>query len=67
VALASEEMARRFNLRPDQTHGAAAARVQAVEMLLARDEPDWDAVSNLLVDSYENLKVSLERGRAPAF
>lgn len=67
VSQMSEEMARRFGLRPDQTYAAASSRAQAITMLLAREEPDWDAVSKLLVSSYTNLKLSLDRASAPSF
>lgn len=64
VAEMSEELAERFALRPDQTYGTAQARAEAVRLILAREEPDWEAVTGLLQGAYESLRSTLERASA---
>lgn len=67
VSEMSEEFAQRFSLRPDQTYGTASGRGEAIRMVLARTDPDWEAVTQLLIGSYTNLKLALDRASAPSY
>lgn len=60
----SEELGARFGLRPDQTYGAAQGRAQALILVLAREDPDWDFVTGLLQGGYESLRSMLDRAAA---
>lgn len=67
VSAMSEELGHRFNLRPDQTHAAAADRGEAVSLFLTKADADWNAVSALLTSSYTNLRIALSRAGARAY
>lgn len=67
VSEMSEELGKRFGLRPDQTYGAASQRAEAYRMMLARAEPDWEAVTLLLEGAYGSLKAALDQARPSDF
>jgi hypothetical protein len=66
ASLMAEEYGPRFRLRPDQVYVAAAPRAEAYKMWISsRADPDYATIGRLLVESYRNLKLVLQRVRAP--
>ena len=53
-------------LRPDQVYAATAPRAEAYKTwILGGPDPDYTTIGKLLVESYRNLKLVLQRARAP--
>jgi hypothetical protein len=66
ASLMAEEYGARFHLRPDQVYAATAPRAEAYKTwILGGPDPDYTTIGKLLVESYRNLKIVLQRARAP--
>ncbi len=65
AALMAQEYAIRYGVEPGDVAAAVRLRAEAARM---RDQtsgvPDWDTIRQLLVESYKELRVALERAEA---
>lgn len=66
ASLMAEEYGPRFRLRPDQVYAATASRAEAYKMWITSGaDPDYATIGKLLIESYRNLQLILQRVHAP--